>query len=239
MNKYLKAIKNNNDFLIDFFDKFNALLNEKKKVKGLINKELILNCYQKELFEENYKITKMHSGSSYEVERLSFYEYNKKGLYIHKLFVSISKKNPEVILECISLKNKLENNITVDYSFTNEGGKYSSNMSITLCCDISHNETSLSINDNFVKMYSSYEKEFAKTSTEYEKNKELLYKLSSLAKINTDLIIDYLLLGKTISNEQFDLFSLENDIFIDADKNIFKIDLENMNVITTNKLKIK
>ena len=238
MNKYLKTIKENDNFFINFFNEFDNLLKEKKQTKGLKYKDLMVELYTDLLFKDKdeYRIIKKNYGSGFEITRSSNHEYNKNGLFVDRFFINIDQKSNKANLETIMLKKRIEKNLYIDYFFGVDSDK-DINVSITLHCGIGNYESMLCIKRNEISIQSNNE---GKKSISYEKNKELLYKLSSLAKINTDLIVDYLLLGKVIGNEQFDMFSLENDIFIDNEKNIFKIDLEKVSdVVSNNKLNIK
>lgn len=235
MNKYIEAIKNNDKFLINFFSIYNDFFKKEKDKKGMIKAHDILKLDPMMLYKENFKINRLDSSSStkYTIERLNMFEY-QTGLNIKSFFIEISKKNNEVLLNSISIKNKLDKDMTIEYSINIE--EKETNISIILYCNLNNVETILSINTSGIKIYSLDNKN--EKNDNYEKNKEFLYKLKDIAEINKELVLDYLLLGKNISKEEFDLFYLENDIFIDEKKNLFRINLKN-NFSIKNKTNLK
>lgn len=247
MNKYIEIIKENNSIIIKLLNEFNKLLLEEKekKTKGKIKSKTIEEYYDSRILNDEslgkYQITNIYSDSSFVLYngngfsgqgwKESDFEFAKpdEGLFLQSVCFKISKQKNEVEVNHIQLMNRLVEGFLVGYTFNKEkNGKES--IYISLSFNKKSTQPVFSIVNNEVLR--------GNLNFNNQPTNDLLYikkqvdSFPILDKIDRELFLDYLFLGKEFDKEISDLLLLSSDVDL-KNNNILRINLLN------NKLNIK
>lgn len=243
MNKYIEIIKENNSIIIKLLNEFNKLLLEEKtkNPKGKIKIKTIKDHYINTLFNEKefkeYTIKISDIDMSFELKKVNVNNNVENGLFIDRAYFEINKKNNKVKVQSIFFKKNIENNISILYGLMGDSKTKDLNVVILLKCNETKNEKMFAIEYDEIKCYELPSHD--KLSESFELNQKYLNSFFAIAKIDKEIFLDYLLLGKKMDKEVVDLLLLENDIDL-KENNIFRIDFSNteLNVKSDKKMSL-
>lgn len=230
MNKYINEIEKSNSFIKTFISEFNKLLLEEKtkNPKGKIKIKTIKDHYINTLFNEKefkeYTIKISDIDMSFELKKVNVNNNIENGLFIDRAYFEINKKNNKVKVQSIFFKKNIKNNISILYGLMGDSKTKDLNVVILFKCNETKNEKMFAIEYDEIKCYELPSHD--KPSKSFELNQKYLNSFFAIAKIDKEIFLDYLLLGKKMDKEVVDLLLLESDIDL-KENNIFRVNFSN------------